>query len=156
MAAKPINPDIAEAVVCDWRLGGMSQREIADKHKLSLGAVNKLVKGKPQDAVDVVNAGVQYHQALHAHGERMVNAIECEVDERTRHIQFFNSAAVKNVQEAMDEPCANQMDYRARADTISKGREVVLGKTPDTSVQINNTMFSKVERTIVDPVNSDS
>jgi len=34
----------------------------------------------------------------------------------------------------------NQNDYRARADTILKAKEVVLGKTPDTAIQINNNL----------------
>ena len=45
---------------------------------------------------------------------------------------------MKNVTEAMAMRCEGQNDFKARADTIAKGREVVLGKTPDTAVQINN------------------
>jgi hypothetical protein len=55
---------------------------------------------------------------------------------------FFNSAAIKNVRGAMSAACDSQNDYKARADTISKGREVVLGKLPDTAVQINNNIES--------------
>ena len=42
-----------------------------------------------------------------------------------------------NVQEAMKTPCENQNDFRARAGTICKGREAVLGKSPDTAIQVN-------------------
>ncbi|OYX76073.1 MAG: hypothetical protein B7Y82_14385 [Sphingomonadales bacterium 32-65-25] len=64
---------------------------------------------------------------------------ETLVDERTKHIQFFTHAAVTNVKQAMDEPCEGQAGYRMRAETILKGKETVLGKTPDTAIQINNT-----------------
>lgn len=60
------------------------------------------------------------------------------VDERTKHIQFFNDAAVLNVKDSLAAPCESQNDFRARAETIAKGREVVLGKTPDTAIQINS------------------
>jgi len=56
------------------------------------------------------------------------------VSEQTKYILFFNTAALKNTQQAMAAPCDNQNDFRARADTITKGREVVLGKAPDTVI----------------------
>jgi len=61
-----------------------------------------------------------------------------EVAKQLEHIQFFNNAAITNVKQAMAKPCENQNDFRARAETINKGRESVLGKSPDTAIQINN------------------
>lgn len=140
MAGKALDSSIAEAIVIDWRIGEMSQREIADKHKVSKGTVSNLCKGVAQDAAAIVGVGIQYRQALSGHGGRMVGAIEEVVDERMRHIEFFNSAAVKNVTEAMAVRCEGQNDFKARADTIAKGREVVLGKAPDMAVQVNTTV----------------
>ena len=138
MAAKPLNPSIAEAIVVDWRVGQMSQRQLAEKHKVSLGMVSKLCKGVNQDAATIVNAGVQYRQALAAHDERIVNAVEQVVDERVKREEWLNIQALRNVKESMAHPCESQSDYRARADTISKAKDVVIGKTPDTAIQINN------------------
>lgn len=59
------------------------------------------------------------------------------VDERIKHIQFFNHAAIKNVQESMALRCESQQEFKFRSETIAKGREVVLGKAPDTALQIN-------------------
>jgi DNA-binding Lrp family transcriptional regulator len=139
MAAKPLDPAIAEAVVTDWRVGQMSQQAIAEKHRISKGAVNKLCKGIEQDGAAIVTAGIQYRQALAGHDDRIVTAIENEVDERVKRMEWLNKAALKNVQEAMSHPCENQNDYRARADTISKAKEVVVGKSPDTAIQVNTT-----------------
>ena len=61
------------------------------------------------------------------------------VDERVQRTEWLNVQALKNVQGAMADPCANQNDYRARADTILKAKETVLGKSPETAIQINNT-----------------
>jgi hypothetical protein len=59
------------------------------------------------------------------------------VADNVKAIMFFGNAAVENVREAMAMPCENQNDFRARADTINKGAERVLGKTPDTAIQVN-------------------
>ena len=115
----------------------MSQRQLAEKHKVSLGMVSKLCKGVNQDAATIVNAGVQYRQALAAHDERIVNAVEQVVDERVKREEWLNIQALRNVKESMAHPCESQSDYRARADTISKAKEVVIGKSPDTAIQIN-------------------
>ena len=138
MAAKQIDKGLAQDVVADWRTGDFNQREIAEKRRVSLGTVNKLCKGIAQDTADIVNAGVQYKTGLAGQDERNVNAIMAVVDERTKHIQFFTSVAITNVKEAMGEPCEGQAGYRMRADTILKARDTVLGKSPDTAVQINN------------------
>ena len=100
-----------------------------------------------QDAVRVAVAkGTLTEQALIVHTEL--------VDERTKHIEFFTSVAIKNVKDAMTIPCENQNDFRARADTILKGREAVLGKSPDTAIQINNNSQQSTEKQVfsTDPI----
>ena len=48
-----------------------------------------------------------------------------------------------------------QVDFRSRADTILKAKETLVGKTPETAIQINNQqnggLPGKIVRTIVDP-----
>ena len=51
MAAKPIDPSIAQDVVSDWRVTELSQQAIAEKHKISKGVVNKLCKGVERDCL---------------------------------------------------------------------------------------------------------
>lgn len=138
MAAKPIDSSIALSINADWRTGAYSQQALADKHRVSKGVVNKLCKGVAQDTASIVTAGVEYRTGLAEHDDRNVTAVTAVVDERTKHIQFFTNAAVRNVQDAMTVPCEGQADYRMRADTILRGRETVLGKTPDMAIQVNN------------------
>ena len=138
MAAKPLDSELSKRIVVDWRTGCFSQRELADKHKVSKGAVGNLCKGVEQDAKPIVGMGVQYKQALAEQDGRMVGAIESAVDERVRYLQFFTDAAVRNVKASFDLPCESQREIKDRAETILKGKEVVLGKTPDTAIQINN------------------
>jgi hypothetical protein len=120
---------------------GLSLSAIVDKTGISKTQLSKRsglegwAKGteKEQLIVDAVRVGLAKgtltEQALSVHNEI--------VDERVKRMEWLNKAALKNVQEAMSHPCENQNDYRARADTISKAKEVVAGKSPDTAIQVN-------------------
>lgn len=138
MAAKAISESVTADIVADWRTGAFSYSQLADKHSVSKAKVGQLCKGIEKDFSAIVDAGIKYQCGLAGQDRRIVDAISDVVDEKTKHIQFFNNAAITNVRQAMAEACENQNDYRARAETINKGREAVLGKTPDTAIQINN------------------
>ena len=160
MAAKPLPQSIKDAILTDWRLGQMSQQAIAEKHGVSKGVVNKACKGIAQDVAPIVTAGIQYQQALHAHDDRIVTAVESHVDLIVSRLEYLNRQAMQNVQEAMDAGCENQSDFRSRALTINAAKETLVGKTPDTAIQINNQNNAgfpqKIVRTIVDPKHPDA
>jgi len=76
-----------------------------------------------------------------------------EVDERTKHIQFFNNATVKNLSimltkikpEVIDKKTKLITDagtsineHRVAQAAIKDGRETVLGKDPSTAIQVND------------------
>ena len=132
-----LTDDQREKILADFH-AGKSQRELAKRYEVSPATINSLCKGIEPKNIDKVNALTRIKTELAEQTEHEVNAVQKEVDERMKHILFFNSAAIRNVQEAMNEPCASQQDFRARAETIVKGRETVLGKSPETAVQINN------------------
>ncbi len=134
-------------VVGQWRTGAYSIRDLAKKHEVSVGFIAKHTAGIEKDGLSTVNAGVQYKQGLAENDEHFVNAVQDVVNDRTKHIIFFNKAAVQNVSEAMATKCESQHDYKSRADTILKGKETVLGKSPETAVQVNVAPKSLVEMT---------
>ena len=134
-----LTDDQRERILAEFHVG-TSQNELAKRFEVSPATINKLCKGIEPKNVDKVNALTRINTELAGQSEYEVNAIHSEVAERTKHIQFFNSAAIRNVQESMAEPCGSQNDFKSRADTILKGKETVLGKTPDTAIQINNTV----------------
>jgi transposase len=151
VAAIPIKPEITASILTDWRIGNTSQRKLAQKYSVSIGTVSNICKGVEQDGVSIVNAGTQYRQALAAHDEQMVNAIEQAVSEKTKHIQFFNNATVKNLSVMLTkikpevvkkgvvvEAGTSINDHRIAQAAIKDGRETVLGKDPTTAVQIND------------------
>jgi hypothetical protein len=134
-------------IVGQWRTGAYSIRDLARKHEVSVGFIAKHTAGIEKDGLAVVNAGVQYKQGLAENDEHFMNAVQDVVNDRTKHIIFFNKVAVQNVSEAMATKCENQHDYKSRADTILKGKETVLGKSPETAVQVNVSSKSIEEMT---------
>ena len=160
MAAKPIPQAIKDAILTDWRLGQMSQQNIAEKHGVSKGVVNNVCKGIAQDVASIVTAGIQYQQALHAHDDRIVTAVESHVDMVVSRLEWLNEQAMRNVKQAMDADCENQSDFRSRALTINAAKETLVGKTPETAIQINNQnggdRIQEIRRTIVDPRHTDA
>jgi hypothetical protein len=126
-------------LIADISTNQFSVRELGKKYGVSNATVQKYKDDADMQSEQVVNAGIAYKTGLAAIGDSVkVNAIVNAVDERTQHLIFFANAAVRNVQEAMAAPCENQADYQRRADTISKGKDASLGKSPDTAIQINN------------------
>ncbi len=149
MAAKSIDRSVAEAILIDWRVGQLSQQQIAEKHKVSKGLANKLCKGVDQDGAAIVTAGVQYQQALSDHDDRMVTAMTAAVDEITRKKKFFHGASmlvaktvVSKVQQ--DGVNASYQDLNAAAHALGRMQESVLGKSPTTTIinanAVQNTM----------------
>ena len=137
-----LTDDTKQKILADFH-AGMTRRGISRKYEISPATVNKLCNGIEPKNVDKVIALSRIKTELAEQSVHEVNAVNTAVDERTKHVLFFNSAAIRNVKEAMDEPCNNQHEFKARAETIAKGRETVLGKTPDTAIQINNENSSK-------------
>jgi len=148
-------PSSDETIIADWDTGeysrdhggSKSQRDLAYKHNVSVGKISKLVKGREPSMHKVVNDLVTAKQILAEQNEQTVNSVNSVVDERTRHIQFFNQAALKNVSVAVKKVNAGttQAEHRMVAETILKGKEVVFGKQPETV--INNTNAQQLSLT---------
>lgn len=143
MAAKAIDKSVADAILIDWRVGQSSQDQIAQKHRVSKGLVNKLCKGVDQDGASIVTAGIQYRQALSGHDDRMVTAVTAAVDEATKRLQFYRGASMlvakavaSKVQQ--DGMSASYQDLNAAAHALGRMQEAVLGKAPDTTIVNTN------------------
>jgi hypothetical protein len=133
---------------------GLSLSKITDKTGISKTQLSKRANldgwAKGTEKEQLIATAVQVAEAKGTLTEQALDVHEELVDERTKHVLFFNEAAVKNVQAAMKEPCVGQIDFKHRADTISRGREVVLGKAeapggPATTVNILTMSTSELE-----------
>lgn len=129
-----------DEVLADWKTGKFTERDLASKYKISPATAHNIVKGVDKTLSALISKQLEINQELAEHTEQEVSKFKQEVDERTKHIQFFNNAALKNVSVAVKKigESTSQAEHRMLAETIAKGREVVLGKTPDTAIQINN------------------
>ena len=87
-----------------------------------------------------------------------LNATELEVhetlvDERTRHLAYFNKASYKITDKAMQilaiKSDISPAEVRHLSEAVAKQREGVLGKAPDTAIQINNNVEQPKEIRIV-------
>jgi len=75
--------------------------------------------------------------------KKMMSKPEFEVwctllKEKMDAVQFLDACALENTRQAMELPCESQHEIKARADTISKSKDTIIGKSPETSVQVNN------------------
>lgn len=100
MAAKALSSDLIGRVIADWRTGEYSQRQLADKHRISTGKVAQLTKGVEKDCERIVSAGVVYKQGIAIHDERMVSAINEAVDYKVRVAGLANTFVEKAILKA--------------------------------------------------------
>ena len=145
MPRPPTPKDVQEQILADWRTGEYSIRAIAYRHDVSSALVGKLVKGVPKDLVDVIDAGVKYRTTLLQENRHVEDAVSKIVDEKTRHIAFFANATIKNISLMMEKVRDHTSidEHKTAQEAILKGRETVLGKSPETAVQVNMNVAGK-------------
>jgi hypothetical protein len=133
---------------------GLSLSEIVGRDDIAIKSKSQISKKatsegweKSGEKKQLLDREIQIKQEVAAISEQKETLKETErsihnvlVDERTKHIEFFSKAAIRNVSVAVKKigDGTTQMEHRMLAETILKGRETVLGKTPDTAIQINN------------------
>lgn len=140
MAAKPLPQDIKNKVIADWRTGEYSQRDLADKYQISTGAAAKLCKGVNQDTSAIVSAGIQYRQGLEPLDEQNVSAIMSAVDRIIQQREFFTNNTIRNLSLMMDKVNEGSTisEHAIAQNALARGKETVLGKQPETQVNIQN------------------
>ena len=128
-----------EIILADWHTGQYSQRKLAERHKVSSRTVNILVKVLIPKHKDKVNASVAINTALAFESKHEVNAVNREIDERTRHMILFQNSAIRNQLKAdeMMEDAENINELNQHSQITQRNKETVLGK--DKTVELNNT-----------------
>jgi hypothetical protein len=102
MAQKALDKSIVDSIVADWRTGAYSQQDLAKRHSVSKGVVNKLCKGIAQDCSAIVTAGIQYNQGLAGHDDQIVTAIVTIVDDEKKRLLNFRNRRDKIAELAYD------------------------------------------------------
>lgn len=145
MSAKPIPQKTIDAVLLDWRVTDLSQRALAAKHKISTGAIGRLCKGVVRDIQPIVSAivsaSMQDRRGIQAHDERMMSAIVSEVNQKVADLERIRACSLIVIDATMqkvEEGNLTMPDLLCAQNVIKVGKENIVGKSPDTAIQINN------------------
>ena len=143
---------------------GLLLREISDKTKIDLKNISKRARAegwvKANEKRTLIQAAVRVAEAKANLGDAARAVHEEIVESLVGRLERLNRHAITNVEEAMRMKPENQSDFRSRAMTINAAKETLVGKTPDTAIQINNATgqegVTEIRRTIIDPRHSDA
>ena len=139
-----------EQIIADYK-AGISQNQLAKNYKLSPATINKLCKNIPQENIEIVNTlvntAIATNRALEGKSQIEVNSIERIVDEKTRHLLYFQNAALRNqkIADEMLEMSDKIADVEAHSRITARNKETIFGKEPQTI--INNTNAQQTEVT---------
>ena len=121
---------------------GLLLREISEKTKIAIPGLSKKAKAegwaKANEKKTLIQDAVRVSEAKANLSKVAVSVHEEIVEGIVSRLEYLNRQAMQNVQEAMDAGCENQADFRSRALTINAAKETLVGKTPETAIQINN------------------
>jgi hypothetical protein len=130
-------------VQVDWRTGQFTQRDLAHRWGVSPSKINQLVKGVPKDLQPLINKNVELNQELANLPEQDAHMVVSTAESIAHKLTFINDQAIANAMGAMVHPCKDQNDFKTRADTLLKTKEVVAGKAPESAVQVNIEQMSR-------------
>ena len=135
-----------ELILADFHTGYFTVRELAEKYNTSHTTINKLTKGVEPKHKDKVDKLISIKSDLATESLQEVYSVDNVVKDRTKHLVFFQNAAIRGQQKANDllEEVAEMKDLLAYANLTKTNKETVLGKDPETvinnaNVQSNDT-----------------
>lgn len=160
VVGRKLTDKIKEQIIADYK-AGISQNQLAKNYKLSPATINKLCKNIPQENIEIVNTlvntAIAANRALEGKSQAEVNSIERIVDERTRHLTFFNNAALMGQSIANRRVKENQknitLDELNKFSALTaRNKETIFGKEPQTIINNTNAQqneVTEIRRTIV-------
>lgn len=151
-----LTQDLKDKMLRDWKLG-KSQNDIVKTYGVSKGSVNKLCKGVEQSIQPLVTAQADINQKLTELNELEMTAFRDSVTERTKHLIYFQNSALKNqklankiIEEKENsdgEDGLNMSMLESHARTTARNKETVLGKEPETQINVQN------NNAVLEPIN---
>lgn len=89
--------DIKKIIIAEFKTGKYSQRELSEKHGVSLGTVNKITKGKEKENEQLVNAQVSILSAKALLPLEEMNAIMNAAQEEMYNKNLVTNATQLNL-----------------------------------------------------------
>jgi hypothetical protein len=130
-----------KALIIADRKAGYSYDHLADKYRVSKGTVHTVCKNilgvnapKVGELVQKISDEVQ---------EQLDNgAVELLARQKLMDLEFFRNSSKEIAEAALQKvrnyPDMPMKDFEAAQNIMSKGKETIFGKSPETAIQINN------------------
>ena len=150
-----LTPKQWELAKQDYEIHGLSYSELVEKYGMSKGSISKRAKdecwqqGKNehliQKKVSVIKELQETEQQIEQLEPVVQKSIEHEVSIRLARENFFIDSAMMNQKYSNEEIKKSKElgdlsigELKAHSDITAKNKETVLGKQPDTAIQVNN------------------
>ena len=151
-----LTDDQRELILADFHTGQYTIRQLASMHKIGKTTISNITKGIKPKHKDKVDTIVAVKTELYEESGHEVDAVNREIEERTKHLVLFQTSAARNqvaankvLKKIEDKEKAEEKDLYsldAHSRITQRNKETVLGKdkTVDVGVAIqNNTIVAK-------------
>ena len=126
----------AALIVNEFRTGKFSQRDLARRHGVSVGLVNKLTKGNEKNLEEAVNAQMTINTARALLSESEMNAIVNIANELTFNTSLITNATQLNLVRMTQHLAKNQrFEKVAAGDGVQRLEPVELGSADYKNLQ---------------------
>lgn len=123
-------------VIADFKTGRYSQRELADRHNISVGTVNNLTKGLTADNEHLVNAQISLLTARAILPPEQLNAILNAAQEEIYNKQLVTNATQLNLIRMTEHISVNKkLEKISVGDGVQQFEEVGLGSSDYLNIQ---------------------
>lgn len=146
-----LTPQQWELARADYEVKSLSIREIAKNYDVNASTISRQAKkddwqqGKTQHLIDkktnaIINLHQTQQQMQHLNATQQ-QAIDSEVALRLARENLFIDSALRNQKRANEllEIAEDLAQLNQHSQITARNKETVLGKNPDTAIQINNT-----------------
>ena len=150
-----LTPKQWELAKQDYEIHGLSYSELVEKYGMSKGSISKRAKdecwqqGKNehliQKKVSVIKALQETEQETERLKPNEIEAVNNEVMLRLSREKIFTDSALRNqelsnltIEQSYNQGELSIGELKAHSDITAKNKETVLGKQPDTAIQVNN------------------
>ena len=136
-----------ENLIADFHTGQFSKNELAEKYEISHTAVNKKLKNIEPKHKQKVSTLIAIKTELSQESFKEVSAVETIVEEKTKHIIYFQNSALRNQDMAnkLLDSASKIQDIESHARITKTNKETVLGKDPDTVINNQNNQQNNIK-----------
>ena len=93
-----------DSLLADFHTGSYTQRELSEKHQVSIGTVNRLTKGVKKKTEQLINKKIEVYQESKELNEQELNAVEHSYQFKIgllSDIETFTNSAISKAQDLL-------------------------------------------------------